>query len=217
MLLNPGKRHYIVFSDDDPTHKIILNNNEIASSNEEKLLGTLLGSKLNLESHISSLCKKVSAIARINHYLTQDQKLLLLNSVVKSQFSYCPLIWMFTSRYLNNALNSIHERALRLIYNDYELPFDRILENNKQKSIHQKNIESLAIEIYKFQPGLTTPIMSDLFVTRENNYNPINFQELESSLRQTVKFGTETISYRGTSNMEPDSGKIKDIGNIKQI
>ena len=56
---------------------------------------------------------------------------------------------MFTSRYLNNALNSIHKRALHLIYNDYELPFDGILEDNKQKSIHQKNIESLAIEIFK--------------------------------------------------------------------
>ena len=128
----------------------------------------------------------------MNHYLTEDQKLLLLNSVVKSQFSYCPLIWMFTSRYLNNALNSIHERALRLIYNDYELPFDRILEDNKQKSIHQKNIESLAIQIYKFQAGLTPLIMSDLVVTRKNNYN----QELESSHKRTVKFGTETISYR---------------------
>ena len=38
--------------------------------------------------------------------------------------------------------------------------------------------------------------MSDLFVTRENNYNLRNFQELESSLKPTVKFGTETISYR---------------------
>ena len=74
---------------------------------------------------------------------------------------------MFTPRYLNNALNSIHERALRLIYNDYELPFDRILEANKQKNIHQKNIELLTIEIYKFQAVLTPPIMSDLFVTRE--------------------------------------------------
>ena len=84
-----------------------------------------------------------------------------------------------------------------MIYNDYELPFDRILEDNKQKSIHQKNIESLAIEIYKFQAGLTPPIMSDLFVTRENNYNLRNFQELESSLKRTVKFATETISHRG--------------------
>ena len=31
MLLNPGKRHYI---DREPSHKIILNNNKIASANE---------------------------------------------------------------------------------------------------------------------------------------------------------------------------------------
>ena len=41
--------------------------------------------------------------------------------------------------------------------------------------------------------------MSDLFVTRENNYNLRNFQELESSHKRTVKFGTETISNRGPS------------------
>ena len=60
-----------------------------------------------------------------------------------------------------------------------------------------KNVESLAIEIYKFQAGLTPPIMSDLFVTTENIYNLRNFQELEYSLKRTVKSGTETISYRG--------------------
>ena len=104
---------------------------------------------------------------------------------------------MLTARYLNNALNSIYERALHLIYNDYQLPFDRILEDKKQKSLHQKNVESLAIEIYKFEAGLTPLILSDLFVTRENNYNLRNFQELESSLRRTEIFGKETISYRG--------------------
>ena len=88
---------------------------------------------------------------------------------------------MSTSRYLNNVLNSIHQRTLRLIYNDYKLPFGRILfEHNKQKSMLQKIIESLAIEIYKFREDLTPPIMSDLFVTRENKYNLGNFQTLES-------------------------------------
>ena len=86
MVINPDKCHYIVIGDDDPTQKIILNNNEIASSNEEKLLGILLDSKLNFDSHITFLCKKAgqkrSALARISHYLIQDQKLLLLNSAV---------------------------------------------------------------------------------------------------------------------------------------
>ena len=54
-----------------------------------------------------------------------------------------------------------------------------------------------AIEIYKFQAGLTPPIMSDLFVTRENNYNVTSLQELESSPRRTVKLGTKTFFYKG--------------------
>ena len=42
IVLYPGKCHYIVIGDDDPIHKVILNNNEIASSNKKKLLGILL-------------------------------------------------------------------------------------------------------------------------------------------------------------------------------
>ena len=58
MVLNPGKCHYIGIDDDDPSHKIILNNNEIASSNEKKLLGIFLDSELSFESPITSLYKK---------------------------------------------------------------------------------------------------------------------------------------------------------------
>ena len=71
MVLIPDKCHYIVIGDGDPTQKIILNNNEIASSNKKKLLGILLDSKVNFNSHITSLCKKagqkLSALARISH------------------------------------------------------------------------------------------------------------------------------------------------------
>ena len=50
MVLNTGKCHYTVIGTDDLSHKIILNNNKIARSNKEKLLGILLDSKLNFDS-----------------------------------------------------------------------------------------------------------------------------------------------------------------------
>ena len=78
---------------------------------------------------------------------------------------------MFTSRYLNNALHNVHERALRLIYNNHEKSFNNILIENNLKTIHKKNLEFLAIEIYKFQNGLSPPITNDIFFSRQNIYN----------------------------------------------
>ena len=93
LVLNPDKCHFIVIGDDDPNQKIILNNNEIVSSNEEKLLGILLDSKLNFDS-ITSLCKKagqkLSALARINHYLTQDQKIIAIKLSSKVPIQLLP-------------------------------------------------------------------------------------------------------------------------------
>ena len=127
MTLNPGKCHYMVIGSRDLSYEIMLNDSKITSSNEKKLLGIFLDSKLNFESYIDSLCRnagqKINALARLKNYLTSDQRNLLLNSVLNCQFTYCLLIWMFTSHYLNNALNNIHDRALRLIYNDHEKSF----------------------------------------------------------------------------------------------
>ena len=54
---------------------------------------------------------------------------------------------MFYSRSLNNLINRIHERALKLIDNDHVSTFQDILEITKEKTIHQNNLECLAKEI----------------------------------------------------------------------
>ena len=72
--------------------------------------------------HINNLCKKASAklnaLARIACYMDFPKRRLIMKAFITSQFGYCPLIWMFHSRALNNKINSIHERALSITYND---------------------------------------------------------------------------------------------------
>ena len=116
---------------------------------------------------------------------------------------------MFTSRYINNALNNIDERALRSIYNDQGKSFNSILTENNLKTIHQENLEFLGIEIYKFQNGLSPPIMKDIFFSRQNIYNLLKFQELSTSTKYTVNFGTQTISYSGLQLWNLISDNIK--------
>ena len=59
--------------------------------------------------------------------------------------------------------------------------------------------------------------MSDLFVTRENNYNLRNVQELESSPRRTVKFGTETISNRGPQIWNLIPGRLRTLETLNKF
>ena len=129
MALNPGTCHYMAISNKKLSHEIMLNHNEVTSSNEEKLLCILLDSKLNFKSHIVSLCRradqKINVLAGLRNYLTSDQRNVLFNSIIKSHFSYCSLMF-FTPHHLNNALNNIHEQVLWLISNYHNESFNSI-------------------------------------------------------------------------------------------
>ena len=84
----------------------------------------------------------------------------LMKTFVTSQFNYCPLIWMFHSRKLNNRLNKIQERALRLVYKDNKLTFDDPLKLDNSVTIHQRNLQILATEIFKVKNSLAPEIMT---------------------------------------------------------
>ena len=118
MKANADKCHLLVSSNESCTAKI--EDFSIKNSTEEKLLGVKLDSNFSFENHVISLCKKASqklhALARISHYMDLNKRRNLMKYFITSQFSYCPLIWMFHSRSLNNKINRIHERALRLVY-----------------------------------------------------------------------------------------------------
>ena len=100
-----------------------IKNETITNSSNEKLLDILFNNKFDFDEHVTSLCRKASqklnVLARVAHYMNLAQRTLIMNIFILSQFGYCPLVWMFHSRKLNNRINNIHERSLRIVYRDY--------------------------------------------------------------------------------------------------
>ena len=69
---------------------------------------------------------------------------------------------MFYNRTTNNKINKLHERALRLVYDDYLSAFEELLEKDNSLTVHHYNIQTLCIEPYKVFSGQSQTIFSDL-------------------------------------------------------
>ena len=78
-----------------------------------------------------------------------NKRKTLFKDFVESQFKYCQIVWMFQSRRTNSKINRLHERALRIVYDDDISTFDQLLAMGKSFCIHHQNIQRLLIEIYK--------------------------------------------------------------------
>ena len=145
-----------------------------------------------------------------------------MNAFIESLFSYCPLVWMFcNSRRLNKRINHIHERGLRIVHEDYTSSFSELLKINGSVSIHHRNIQLVAILMFKVNNGLCPEIMRDLFQLNADPNSRTTFvipkvkgeYMGKLSLRYFGPVVWETMlpeSYKGITGLEKFKNDIKD-------
>ena len=116
LLLNTDKCHLLLNSQEPNTLKI--GDLHINNSLSEKLLGVTFDCKLKFNKHIKDISQKASqkinVLTRLAPYMETTKKRVLKNAFFKSQFNYCPLVWMCCNRSLNTKINRLHEWCLKV-------------------------------------------------------------------------------------------------------
>ena len=196
---NPDKSS-LLLSSANVNLRAVIDGHEIFNSEHVNLLGITLDNGLKLNDHVSKLCKKASqkvhALARVSRYMDIGKKRQIMKAFIESHFNYCPLVWMFHSRSLNTRINQIHERALRIVYGHETSSFANLLKRDNSFTIHERNIQTLAIEVFKVVNGISPEIMKSIFPLKvDNRYH--SKQIFETQNIRTVHNGTDTLSFLG--------------------
>ena len=190
----------------------------IKNSDNEKLLGVTVDANLNFNCHLENILKKASkkshVLARITSYMSIPKRKLLMNSFFTSQFNYCPLTWTCHSRTKNNKINGLHERCLHIVHSDKISPFEKLLEKDGSVTIHTRNLQTLATEMFKVYKNLSPAIIADLFHVPQNNYNLRHNSYFAMPNIKSVYHGTESLSSFGPRiwNLVPE--KLKQLVDI---
>jgi len=199
MKANTDKSHLLFSCHNNISASI--DGNITQSENSQVLLGVTIDSKLSFNEYINNLCKKASsklnALARISSYMDLPKRRVIMKSFITSQFSYCPLIWMFHSRALNHKINSIHERALRITYKDNLSTFQELLNKDNSVTIHHRNLQVLASEMFKVKNKMSPEIINEIFQNRTTAYNLRANSSFSIRQVHSVYHGTESLSFLG--------------------
>ena len=170
MKLNEDKCHFL-FGGTVEYMFAEVGDEKIWESLSEKLLGVTVDKGLKFNEHLQNVCKKVSykitALGKMARILPFHKRRIIFKTFIESQFSYCPLVWMFCSKKMNKKINRLHERALRMVYNNYSSTFEELLREDQSLNIHHRNIHYLATEMYKAKNDLSPPFMKEIFEYNE--------------------------------------------------
>ena len=154
MQANPGKFQAIVggkktFSE---IKSCSVADNTIACEETVKLLG-VLDYQLIFNDQVSRICKKVSrqlnVLQRISKFLTEDSRLLAFKYFIRSNFSYCPIVWHFCSKTNTEKLEKIKYGGLKIVFNAYEASYEELLTRANLPTVHLGRLRTIALGTFK--------------------------------------------------------------------
>ena len=106
-----------------------------------------MNNRLGFDTHETNICNQVSnALGKVSQFISIHKQRMTFKAFTTSEFGYCPLVWMFCSRKLNSRVNKLHERALRIVYQDYGSSFTELPEKENSTTIHNRNIPLITDE-----------------------------------------------------------------------
>ena len=204
MIANPSKFHAIISTTGNSNVvgiPIKIKDRNIKSESHVKLLGVKIDCKLNFEKHISDICRKaacqLSALQRLEAFVGFEEKKVLINSFIYSNFNYCPLVWHFSTSNSLNKVEKVQERALRFLYNDYNISYDKLLKYARKTTMVVGRLRTLCVEIYKTLNDLCPSYMKDIFHKSVYRTSPRLCNNIYVYKARRVTYGSKSLRALG--------------------
>ena len=124
---------------------------------------------------------------------------------------------MFLSRGVNKKINHLHESSLRIVSKDNYSSYVDLLAKDKSFTIHQRNIHSLAIELFKVKRNLSNVIMYNIFKKRTLTYNLRSQTDFVRDCVNTRRYGLNSLSYFAPKVWDMIPLEVKNINFLQKF
>ena len=154
---------------------LYLHSQAIEQVTEHKVLGLIIDNKLNWTSHIRFLCKRLSQniflLSRLRHYVDTNALRMFFFAHCVSHINYASTIWCNAAEAHIKQLNSLHRRAVKLLFFP---PREYIMETFEQLNILPLHLQfhyNVGVYMYKICTGGMPSYLSHFFQKATDRYD----------------------------------------------
>ena len=125
---------------------------------------------------------------------------------------------MFHTRHLNDMINRFHERALRMVYDNDTSTFKELLECDRTYTIHERNIQTLAIECFKALNKVGPSLLDDIFTVSE--YKGPQLRNKGAFVKPSIScvhFGENSLKYLRSKIWDIIPIEIKSVSTLEKF
>jgi len=216
--LNPEKCHLLIGGHRYQQQFVNIGGNKVWETVRERLLGVEIDNELDFKGHVLNLCRtanqKLSALIRFSSLMGFSKRRNLFKSFVESQFCYAPLVWLFHDRAVEKKINRVHERALRCVYKDDISSFANLLAKDGSVTVHQKNIQSLAIEAFKSLNNIGPSFLKDILPSIQSRSVT---RGLALPRTKSLKYGVDSLNFLSAQIWALVPSELKIVNDLKQF
>ena len=176
-----------------------IDGNQVTSEKSVKLPGINIGNRLSFDERVSALCKKgrnqLNVINRLHRYLGFQEKEVLINSFIDTNFNYCPQISHFCVEKSVRKIEQIQTRALRILYIDFDSDYKTLLDTSGKCTMEVKRVRILGLEIFKTLNSRDPAFMEEIF--HRTNYLIHSANNRQVNVTKTAQYGDKSLRTLG--------------------
>lgn len=174
-------------------------NSNIDCEETVRLLGVELDYQLNFDEQVSRICQKVSkqlnVLQRISKFLSEETRLIVFKSFIRSNFNYCPVIWHFCSKANTEKLEKLQHRGLKIVFNDYSSSYSDLLNRVNLPTLHLGRLRTIAIETFKCMKDISPAYIRNLVNVKTSSYYFRYENTLQVPSVRTVTYGQRSFRF----------------------
>ena len=220
MAANPSKFQFMISSSSNCSEVELQVNENVTIKSEPfvKALGVYIDNKLTFTEHVKRTCVKaarqLNALSRISKHLNVSAKKQIFRSFILSNFTYCSIVWHFCGSINNNKMEKIQERALKIVYDDYDSEYHDLIAKFGTDTMLQSRLKKIVLEVFKSLKEINPVYIRDILKPKDQPYFLRNPLLLVQSKMNTTNFGLRSYTYLSSKLWNELPADFKDIENV---